>query len=367
MRYATVVGPRSRIRSSGSTFSIAFSSAVASAAKTFAVTASMGTGTLPGNWSRIACASPTSSGSASDLPILPPSASTNVLAMPPPTISTSTFAASARRIVSLVDTFEPATIATSGPRRFGERLAQRVELGGEQRAGAGDRCEARNAVRRRLGAVRGAEGVVRVDVAELRHLLRELVAVLLLALVHAAVLEQHHLPGLQRRVPRAAVDPVADQRHRYAEQLGQALADRRERVLRLPLAFVRAAEMRRDHHRGAAPERVPDRGYGRPDARVVGDVAGVVLRHVQVGADEHALAADVEIGEALEFHRRRGGDYFAAISATVVSSIRLEKPHSLSYQLDTLTSRPDTLVSVESNVDDAGSWLKSTDTSGALL
>ena len=107
-------GPMSRIRSSGSTFSIAFSSAGASAAKALAVTASIGTGTLPGNWSRIACASPTRSGSASDLPILPPSASTNVLAMPPPTISTSTFAASARRIVSLVETFEPATIATSG-------------------------------------------------------------------------------------------------------------------------------------------------------------------------------------------------------------------------------------------------------------
>ena len=34
---------------------------------------------------------------------------------------------------------------------------------------------------------------------------------------------------------------------------------------------------------------------------------------------------------------------------------------------DTLTRRPDTLVSVASKVDDAGSWLKSTDTSGALL
>ena len=40
--------------------------------------------------------------------------------------------------------------------------------------------------------------------------------------------------------------------------------------------------------------------------------------------------------------------YFAATSATVVSSIRLEKPHSLSYQLETFTSRPLTLVRVES-------------------
>ncbi len=37
--------------------------------------------------------------------------------MPPPTISWSTFSASDFRMVSLVDTLEPATIATSG--RFG--------------------------------------------------------------------------------------------------------------------------------------------------------------------------------------------------------------------------------------------------------
>jgi hypothetical protein len=47
--------------------------------------------------------------------------------------------------------------------------------------------------------------------------------------------------------------------------------------------------------------------------------------------------------------------------------MRLLKPHSLSYQADTFTSRPATLVSVASKVDDAGSWLKSDDTSGAWL
>jgi hypothetical protein len=54
--------------------------------------------------------------------MLPPAAMMNVLAMPPPTISTSTFAASARRIVSLVETFDPATMATSG--RAGEASAR---------------------------------------------------------------------------------------------------------------------------------------------------------------------------------------------------------------------------------------------------
>ena len=58
--------------------------------------------------------------------------------------------------------------------------------------------------------------------------------------------------------------------------------------------------------------------------------------------------------------------YLAAISATVVSSMRFEKPHSLSYHDSTLTMRPDTLVRVESKFDEAGLWLKSIDTSGSV-
>src|SRR5882672_10297013 len=59
--------------------------------------------------------------------------------------------------------------------------------------------------------------------------------------------------------------------------------------------------------------------------------------------------------------------YFAPISSTATSSIRLLNPHSLSYQENTFTSvPPDTLVSVESNTDDAGLWLKSLETRGSL-
>lgn len=58
--------------------------------------------------------------------------------------------------------------------------------------------------------------------------------------------------------------------------------------------------------------------------------------------------------------------YLAFIRATVVSSMRFEKPHSLSYHDDTFTSRPETLVRVESKFDEAGLWLKSIDTSGSV-
>jgi hypothetical protein len=52
--------------------------------------------------------------STSDLPTLKPRAAMNVLAMPPPTMSWSTLSTRFSSSVSLVDTFEPATIASSG-------------------------------------------------------------------------------------------------------------------------------------------------------------------------------------------------------------------------------------------------------------
>jgi hypothetical protein len=55
-------------------------------------------------------------------------------------------------------------------RGIGERLAERVELGSEQGTGARDRRMTRDPVRRRLGAMRGAERIVDVDVAERGHL-----------------------------------------------------------------------------------------------------------------------------------------------------------------------------------------------------
>src|SRR5690606_18466216 len=130
----------------------------------------------------------------------------------------------------------------------------------------------------------------------------------------------------------------------------------------------------------------------RADARVVGHRA-VAQRHVEVDADQHALLAQVHVGHLEHRHvgtsaanarahrpapGARGADYAATffapasaavfMRATVVSSMRLLKPHSLSYHEQTFTSVPsETLVSVASKIEDAGLWLKSTDTSGPSL
>ena len=101
--------------------------------------------------------------------------------------------------MSLVDTLEPRDDREQRPRRLLERRFQRRQLADEQRSGAGDRRVLRHSMGARLGAMRGAEGVHDVDVAQRRHFLRELVGVLLLALVEAHVLEQDHRPGFHDR------------------------------------------------------------------------------------------------------------------------------------------------------------------------
>jgi hypothetical protein len=110
----------SRIRSSSSIARAALTVAGVSAAKALPHTASVGIGTAAPRAciiTMISFASGARSASQSDLPIGSPAASMKVLAMPPPTTSWSTLSESDLRIVSLVETLDPATMATSG--RFG--------------------------------------------------------------------------------------------------------------------------------------------------------------------------------------------------------------------------------------------------------
>src|SRR5436853_5246084 len=83
---------------------------------------------------------------------------------------------------------------------------------------------------------------------------------------------------------------------------------------------------------------------------------------LRVGLAHRRRMGGKEIGHDIPF-----GRYRAAIKAIVVSSMRLENPHSLSYHEDTLTSLPETLVRVASNTEERASWLKSIETRGAVL
>src|SRR5690606_16876641 len=111
-KLAAVCGPMSRIMSSAATSAMALTVASALSAKALATTTSTGKGTL--TLAAMALAVSTRSGSYSDLPTGNPAAARKVLAIPPPTISWSHFSDRALSTSSLVDTFEPATIAAIG-------------------------------------------------------------------------------------------------------------------------------------------------------------------------------------------------------------------------------------------------------------
>ncbi len=98
-------------------------------------------------------------------------------------------------------------------------------------------------------------------------------------------------------------------------------------------------------------------GDGRQDARDAGRVGdGAAFdRHVEVDADEHALAmhidpvdapdaGEVEAARSTLPRGNRRGElvHISRPMATAVSDMRLEKPHSLSYQDTTRQNVPST-------------------------
>ena len=96
------------------------------------------------------------------------------------------------------------------------------------------------------------------------------------------------------------------------------------------------------------------------DPGQVGDAA-VMDRDVQVGAQQHAAPP---YGDAVE----RADWHYRLPNRAAVSTMRLLKPHSLSYQPITRASWPSTTaVCVASKEQEAGLWLKSMLTSFSVL
>ena len=123
--------------------------------------------------------------------------------------------------------------------------------------------------------------------------------VLFLAGVEAGILQQQNVAGLQaadRRLCRLA-DAVLGEGDGPADRLGDFVRQRRQRLLRI--AALRPAEMRQQDDLAAL---VGDLGDGRRhalDARGVGDLA-VLHRHVEIDAQQHALAGEVGVIERAE-------------------------------------------------------------------
>jgi hypothetical protein len=153
-------------------------------------------------------------------------------------------------------------------------------------------------------AVRGAERLVHVDVAELREVRAERGVVLGLPRLEAQVLEHHDVARARRRDQRldARPDDRGRERDVGAEQLAQARRDRCHRVLRVDDA-LRATEVAGDdHHRALRAQPVDRRQRGR-DAEVVLHHA-VSQRHVEV--DAHQCPLPLLQGQVLQLGQLHG-------------------------------------------------------------
>ena len=163
----------------------------------------------------------------------------------------------------------------------------------------------RDALGRGVRAVRGPEGVVDVEIAELGQTPREGGIVALLFGMEAHVLEQQHVAVAQLRngVVGFLADAVVGERDRTPRRSASACATGRseKRGSGLPSGRPRC-----DSTIVRAPRSCSQRSVGTAAsiARVVDDRA-VRHRHVEILAHQDALAADVEICKSSKRHGER--------------------------------------------------------------
>merc|ERR1711966_461940 len=183
----------------------------------------------------------------------------------------------------------------------GHRAVEVVELLLEKETGHGRGEKLGDARGGRVRAVRGAERVVDVEVGKLGELLGEVLAVLLLVLVEADVLEEAHGAVVHARdgILDDVAHAVVNLGHGAGEELGEARAARGEAELVLG-AILRAAQVGGDEDLGAVLDEVLDGGDGGADAGVVGDLEVLVEGHVEVAAHEHGLALEVSLLEVAD-------------------------------------------------------------------
>ena len=164
---------------------------------------------------------------------------------------------------------------------------KRVDFGRHQGTRAHDGRKARDTDRGGLSAVGRTESVVNEDVAKRGVLLRERFVALLFARVAAAVLKHDDFARLH---VEAAVHPVFDERHRTTEKFAHASRDVHEAVGLRHRAFGRATAVAHHHDGRTRIERHADRRNARHETGFVRDVAGLVVRRIEVAADHDALA-----------------------------------------------------------------------------
>lgn len=166
--------------------------------------------------------------------------------------------------------------------------------------------------------------------------------------------------GAHRRGDRR--DPLARLRIPIEAQALHAQPQRHQR----PAGLIGAVKNRGHVHLGMRAARLAH-DLQKPGRAGIGRGAGTAHQHDGRAKRRGGGERRLRLGERMNDDRFRGSAQPSLPSATAVSLMRLEKPHSLSYQASTLSSLPLDLVWLASKIDDSGLWLKSLETSGKVL
>ena len=198
---------------------------------------------------------------------------------------------------------------------FVQQRRQHGHLALEQEAGDSRPHPVCDALRGGMSAVRGAEGVVHVHVAEACQRVHQRGVVPGLAPLEAAVLQHQHLPvaELLREPLDLRPDNGGRLAHLDAEQLTQAGRHGRHRVPRI--GPVRPVQVRDEHEPRPSLAQVLDRRQRGPDATVVRHPAAVALtleRDVEVHPHERPPPAGIDVPDGL---LREGARHAAQASA----------------------------------------------------
>ena len=291
-------------------------------------------------------ATPVMSGSCKDLPTGIPVAARKVFAMPPPTTSWSTFATRFSRTESLVDTLDPPTTATSG--RAGSCSARSSASSSPASSGPAQATGASSATPCVLASARCA-----VPNASMTNTSQSA------AIRFASAGSSFFSPFRNRTFSSKATSPGA-----AVAPSGSPSMNRTGRSSRPASALATGAS-------DSAGSRSPS--FGRPRCDITSTRAPCPIAWRSVGRAARRRASLVTLPSAIgTLKSSRMSTRLPASSrsviriafiepqpardqARVVSSMRFENPHSLSYQAQTFTSvPPSTFVSCASTVPDAG-------------
>ena len=151
-----------------------------------------------------------------------------------------------------------------------------------------------------MGAVGHRKSIIHVNLAEFGQGAGEAAIVVLFAAMEAQVLQKGHTAGFEPAHHRGGhrPDTVGGESHRAAQCLGQGRGQGRQRQSHHPHALGPAEMAHHDDPRALVGQLGDGRRYPF-DSRHIGDPA-VPDRHVEVDADQHPLARDLDIVEGVE-------------------------------------------------------------------